>query len=84
MQLDEFVQERFGPGVGGEDAADSRQGEGAEADGAVQGGANVVTRVLGGQCQQVLRLEFALDLLGEQAIEERDCDGAQFREALSQ
>ncbi len=42
MQLGEFVQERFGPGIGGEDAADRRQGEGTEADGAFQSGTHVV------------------------------------------
>jgi len=42
MQLGEFLQEWFGPGIGCEDAANRRQGEGAEADGAFQSGTHVV------------------------------------------
>ena len=84
MQVGEFVQERFGLGGGGQDAADGRQGEGAEADGAFQGGTHVVTLIMGDQRQQLLGLEFALDLLGEQAVEELQGDRAEFAEALSQ
>ena len=84
MQVGEFVQERLGLGLGGEDAADRRQGEGAEADGAFQGREHVVTPIVGQQCQQLLRLQLALDLLGEQAVEELHGDGAEFAEALPQ
>ena len=84
MEFGEFVHERFGPCVRGEDAADRGQGEGAEANGAFQGGANVFALIVSDQRQQVLRLQFALDLLGEQAIEERQRHGAEFGEALPQ
>ena len=70
--------------MGGEDAADRRQGEGAEADGAFQGLEHVVTLIVGQQRQQLLRLQFALDLLGEQAVEELRGDRAEFAEALPQ
>ena len=84
MQVGEFVQERLGLGGGGEDAADRRQGEGAEADGALEGGTHIVTLVVGDQGQQLLGLQFALDLLGEQAIEELHGDRTEFAEALPQ
>ena len=84
VQVGEFVQERFGLGGGGQDAADGRQGEGAEADGTFQGGLHVVTLVVGHQRQQLLGLQFALDLLGEQAVEELHGDRAEFAEALPQ
>ena len=45
---------------------------------------HVVTLVMGHQRQQLLRLQFALDLLGEQAVEELHGDRAEFAEALPQ
>lgn len=56
MQLGEFVQERSGLGLSGQDAADRCQREGTEADGTFQGSANVVALVVCDECQQVLRL----------------------------
>ena len=75
---------RFGSGLGGEDAAHGGQGEGAEADGTLQGLEHIVTLIMGDECQQLLRLQFALDLLGEQAVEELHGDRPQFAEALPQ
>ena len=71
--------ERLGLGGGGEDAPDRRQGEGAEADGTLEGGTHIVTLVVGDQGQQLLGLEFALDLLGEQAVEELHGDADRVR-----
>ena len=82
MQFGKFVQEQFGAGVGRQDAADRRQREGAEADGTLEGGLHVVALVVGDQGQQLLGLQFALDLLGEQAIEELHGDGTKVTEAL--
>ena len=70
MQVGEFIQQRLGPGRGGEDTADGRQGEGAEANGPLERGTHVVTLVMRHQCQQLLCLQFALDLLGQQTFEE--------------
>ena len=84
MQVGEFLQQRLGLGGGGEDAADRRQGEGAEADGTLESGTHIVTLVVGHQRQQLLGLEFALDLLGEQAVEELHGQRTQFAEALPQ
>ena len=64
VQVGKFVQPGLGLGGGGEDAPDGGQGEGAEADGALEGGTHVVTLVLGDQGQELLGLQFALDLLG--------------------
>src|SRR5262245_23528311 len=66
VQSGEFIGQRLGPGVGGQDAANRGQREGTEANGAIQGCQDSVTMVLGHQRQQFLRLPFALDLLGEQ------------------
>jgi hypothetical protein len=82
MQLGEFIQQRLGLGGSGEDAPHRRQGEGAEANGPLEGGTHVVALVLRHQSQELLRLQFALDLLGEQAVEELRGDGPQFAEAL--
>ena len=84
MEFGEFIEQGPGSGVGGEDAADGGEREGAEADGAVEGGADVVPRVLRSQGEQVLGLQLALDLLGEQAVEERGRHRAEFGEALPQ
>ncbi len=70
MQVSEFIQEGLGLGSGGEDATDRCQREGAEADGPLEGGTHIVTPVMGDQRQELLRLEFALNLLGEQALQE--------------
>ena len=80
----EFVEKRPGSGVSGEDATDRGQREGAEADGAIESGTHVVARVAGGQGQQVLSLQLALDLFGEQTVEKRQAHRTEFREALSQ
>ena len=45
---------------------------------------HIVTLVVGDQRQQLLGLQLALDLLGEQAVEELHGDRAQFAEALPQ
>ena len=84
MQVGKFARPLFGFGVGGEDAPDGRHGESAEADGAFKGGTHVVTLVLGDQGQELLGLEFALDLLGQEAVEELQGDRAEFTEALAQ
>ena len=84
MQVGKFVGPWFGLGGGGQDASDGRQGEGAEADGAFEGGTHIVTLVLGDQGQELLGLEFALDLLGQEAVEELQGDRAEFAEALAQ
>jgi hypothetical protein len=82
--LGKFIKHGLGPSLGGKDALDRGQREGAEADGAFQGGVNVLTLIVGDQRQQLLRLQLALDLLGEQAIEELHGHGAQLLEALAQ
>ena len=84
MQFGEFVQERLGSGLSGQDAANRRQGEGAEADRTRESRAHIVALIMRDQRQQALSLQFALDLLGEQAIEELHGDGAEFAEALAQ
>src|SRR5579862_5964174 len=84
LQVGEFVEQGFGLGAGGEDASDRGQGEGAKADGPLEGGTHVVAWVVGYQRQQLLGLPFALDLLGQEAIEELLGDRAQFAIALPQ
>ena len=84
MQVGKFVGPWFGLGGGGQDAPHGRQGEGAEADGAFEGGTDVITLVMGDQGQELLGLEFALDLLGQEAVEELQGDRAEFAEALAQ
>ena len=84
VQFGKFIQQRLGLGLGGEDAAHGGQGEGAEADGTLQGRQHIVTLVMRHQRQQLLGLQLALDLLGEQAVEELHRDRAQLAEALPQ
>ena len=43
---------------------------------------HIVALILGQQRQELLRLQLALDLLGEQAVEELHGDRAEFAEAL--
>ena len=49
MQVGEFIQERFGLGGGGENAADGCQGEGAEAQRTFEGGSHIVALIVGHQ-----------------------------------
>src|SRR5580658_2887609 len=84
LLVGEFLQERLGLGVGGENTADRRQREGTEADRAFQSGQHVGTLVLSHERKQLLRLQFALDLLGQETIEELLRDRTQFVEALPQ
>src|SRR6202046_3336262 len=84
MEIGEFVEQRFRLGTGGENAPDCRQGEGAEADRAFQSLVHIVALILSQERQELLCLQFALDLLGEQAVEERQRDRAEFTEALTQ
>ena len=84
MQVGKFVGPLFWLGGGGQNAADRRQRESAEADRAFEGGAHIVPLVVGDQGQELLGLELALGLLGEQAIEELQGDRAKFAEALAQ
>ena len=83
LQVGEFVQERLGLGLGGEDAADRRQGEGAEANGAFQGLEHIVAPIVGQQRQQLLRLQLALGLFGEQAVEELHGDRVRVRGSVA-
>jgi len=80
----QLVQERLGFGGGGQDAAHGGQGEGAEADGSLQGLEHVGTLIMGQQGQELLRLQFALDLLGQESFEELQGDRSEFAEALLQ
>jgi len=82
VQLGESLQRRFGPGLGRQDAAYRCQGEGPEADGTLQGRQHIGTLVMRHQRQQLLGLQFALDLLGQQAVEELHGAGPQLGEAL--
>ena len=82
LQVGEFLQQGPGSGGGGEDAAHGGQGESAEADGPFEGGPHVVTAIVGHEGQQLLGLQFALDLLGQEAVEELDSHGPQLAEAL--
>ena len=84
MQIGEFVEQGFRPGASGKDAPDRRQREGAEADGTLQGLAHIVALILGHQRQELLGLQLALDLFGEQAVEELHGNRAEFAEALTQ
>lgn len=70
MQVSEFVEQWFGFGASGEDSSDRRQGEGAEADRAFQSLVHIVALVLGHERQELLGLQLALGLFGEQAVEE--------------
>ena len=56
MQVGEFVEQGFRLGAGGEDAPDCRQGEGAEADGTLQGLKHIVALILGHERQELLCL----------------------------
>jgi hypothetical protein len=82
--IGQFLEQGLGPSLGGKNALDRGQRESAEADGACQGGVDVVTLIVGDQRQQLLRLQLALDLLGEQAIEELHGHRAELLEALTQ
>ncbi len=83
MQVDKFVGPLFWLGGGGQDAAGWPPGRSAEADGALKAAAHIVTLVLGDQGQKLLGLELALDLLGEQAVEELQGVRAEFAEAFA-
>ncbi len=84
VQFSEFRQERSRPGLGGEDAADGGEGEGAEARGMLQGCQYIAALVMGEQRQELLGLQLALHLLGEQAVEELHGAGTELLEALPQ
>jgi hypothetical protein len=79
-----FVAQGFGPSLSGKNALDRRQRVGAETHGMFQGGADVVTLIVGDQGQQLLGLQLPLGLLGQQAVEELHRDGAELLEALTQ
>src|ERR1700680_5021613 len=78
MQVSESCEQGCRLGTGGEDASDRRQGEGAEADGAFQSLVHIVALILSQQRQELLGLQFALNLLRQKAIEERHGDRAEF------
>ena len=80
----QFVQDRAWLGAGGEDALHGRKREGAEADGVLQGGQRIGTLVLRQQGQELLRLLFAVRLLGAKAVEEMQGDRPEFVEAALQ
>jgi hypothetical protein len=82
--LGQFIEQGLGPSLGGKDALHRGQREGAEADGTFQGGVDIITLIVGDQCQQLLRLQLAVDLLRQQAIEELHGHGAELLEALTQ
>src|SRR4051794_39963307 len=84
VQIGEFVQEWPGLGGGGEDASHRGQRESAEADRSLEGGLYIVTPIMSDQRQESLSLEFALNLLGEQTVEELHGERAEFAEALPQ
>jgi len=56
VQSGQLVQQSLGSGLGGQDAANGGQGEGAEADGTLQRRQHIVTLVLRHQRQQLLGL----------------------------
>jgi hypothetical protein len=82
--IGKFIEQGLGPSLGGKNALHRGQREGAETDGAFQGGVDVSTLVVRDQCQQLLRLQLALDLLGQQAFEELHGHRAELLEALAQ
>ena len=84
LGVGEFVKQGFGPSLGGQNALDRSQREGAEANGMFQGGADIVTPIVSDQSQQLLGLQLPLDLLGQQAVEELQRHGAELLEALPQ
>jgi hypothetical protein len=84
LLLGKFIEQGLGASLGGEDALDRGQREGAETDGAFQGGVDVVALIVGDQRQQLLCLQLAVDLLGQQAIEELHGHRTELLEALAQ
>jgi hypothetical protein len=80
----EFFERRLRSRLSGQDALDRVQREGAEADGAFQGSQDVGALIVGDEGQELLGLPLALDLFGEQAVEELHGDGAELLEALAQ
>src|SRR6516162_6412126 len=84
LAVGQLLQWRFRPRRGRENASDRCQREGAEAHGALQGRADIVLLVVRQQGQQLLRLQFALDLFGQQAVEELQGHRAQLAEALAE
>ena len=75
MQVGQFLQEWLRLGRGGKDASDCCERKGAEADGAFQGFEHIVASIVGDEGQQLLGLPFALDLSGEQTVEESQTMG---------
>src|SRR5271154_6449254 len=84
LQVGEFLQPGLRLGTGGENALDRGQGESAEADGTLEGGAYVVALVVSDQGQELLSLQLALRLPGEQAVKELHGDRAEFSKTLPQ
>src|SRR5437763_12829318 len=82
MPVGELIEERLGLGSSGEDAADRGQREGAETDGAFESGENVRALIMSHESQQLLCLQFALGLFGQETVEELLRDRTQFVEAL--
>ena len=83
VQFGKLLQQSLGPGLRGQNAAHGGQGEGAEVDGALQGRQHIITLVMRHQRQQLLGLQLALDLLGQEPVEELGRDGTQLAEAFS-
>ena len=84
LQVGKFFQKRPGLGRGGQDAADGSQRESAEADSPLKGGTYVVAPIVSNQGQELLGLQFSLDLLGQETIEELLGAETQFAETLTQ
>lgn len=73
-----------GRGLGGENPLDGVDGVSIEADGAFQGGEQVVACVGAQQRQHAAGLALAIALVAQQAVEEAAGDGAQLAEAFTQ
>jgi hypothetical protein len=65
LLIGKFIEQGLGSSLGGKNALDRGQGESAETNGAFQRGLDIVALIVGDQGQELLRLQFALDLSGE-------------------
>lgn len=80
----QFFQRRFRPGAGQKDAFHRRRGEGAVADGALQGSAHVGDGIDGQQGQDLVGLVAAVALAADEPLEEAQGGRPQRGEALLQ
>ncbi len=78
------VQDALGLRLGGQDAFDGVERIGAEADGPLQSGEQVLVRVGAQECQHFAGLGLTEALRVQQAVEEAQGSGTQFGEAFAE